>query len=61
MGVDARDLDNDGYPDIVIVALDKETFPIYHNDGKGSFQDVTETSGMTKLTHANGWVLAEHR
>jgi hypothetical protein len=50
MGVDARDLDNDGYPDIVIIALDKETFPIYHNDGKGSFQDVTESSGMTKLT-----------
>jgi hypothetical protein len=50
MGVDARDLDNDGYPDIVIIALDKETFPVYHNDGNGSFQDVTETSGMTKLT-----------
>ena len=29
MGADFRDLDNDGYPDIVIVALDGETFPLY--------------------------------
>ncbi len=47
MGVDFRDLDNDGYPDIVVVALDNETFPIYRNTGKGSFVEVTESSGMT--------------
>jgi hypothetical protein len=50
MGVDAKDLDNDGYPDIVLVALDKETFPIYRNSGKGDFEDVTESSGMTRLS-----------
>jgi hypothetical protein len=50
MGVDFRDLDNDGYPDIVIVALDGETFPIYKNAGKGSFTEVTRESGMTKLS-----------
>jgi len=50
MGVDFRDIDNDGYPDIVIVALDGETFPIYKNDGKGSFTEVTRESGMTKLS-----------
>src|SRR5437016_2120567 len=50
MGVDFRDLDNDGYPDIVIVALDGETFPIYKNTGKGSFIEVTRESGMTKLS-----------
>jgi len=48
MGVDFRDLDNDGYPDIVIVALDGETFPVYKNTGKGSFVEVTRESGMTK-------------
>ena len=47
MGVDARDLDNDGYPDICLVALDNETFPIYRNTGKGNFDDVTAASGMT--------------
>ena len=50
MGTDFRDLDNDGYPDIVIVALDGETFPIYKNDRKGSFTEVTRESGMTKLS-----------
>jgi hypothetical protein len=50
MGVDFRDLDNDGYPDIVIVALDGETFPVYKNTGKGSFTEVTRESGMTKLS-----------
>ena len=50
MGVDFRDLDNDGYPDIVIVALDGETFPIYKNTGKGSFVEVTRESGMTRLS-----------
>jgi enediyne biosynthesis protein E4 len=50
MGVDARDLDNDGYPDIVFVALDKELFPLFRNTGKGGFLDVTESSGMARLT-----------
>jgi len=50
MGVDFRDLDNDGYPDIFIVALDGETFPLYKNTGKGSFVEVTRESGMTRLT-----------
>jgi len=48
MGLDFRDLDNDGYPDIVIVALDGETFPLYKNTGNGSFTEVTRESGMTK-------------
>jgi enediyne biosynthesis protein E4 len=47
MGVDFRDLDNDGYPDIVVVALDNETFPIFRNTGKGNFVEVTQDSGMT--------------
>ncbi|HEX7424052.1 MAG TPA: CRTAC1 family protein [Terriglobales bacterium] len=50
MGVDFRDLDNDGYPDIVVVALDNETFPIYRNTGKASFVEVTGESGMTLLS-----------
>jgi len=50
MGVDFRDLDNDGYPDIFLVALDGETFPLYKNTGKGSFVEVTRESGMTRLT-----------
>ena len=50
MGVDFRDLDNDGYPDIILVALDGETFPLYRNTGKGSFVEVTRESNLTKLS-----------
>ena len=50
MGVDFRDLDNDGLPDLSVAALDNETFPIYRNTGKGGFEEVTQSSGMTMLT-----------
>jgi hypothetical protein len=50
MGTDFRDLDNDGYPDICLVALDHETFPIYRNTGKGTFTEVTQSSGMAALS-----------
>lgn len=50
MGTDFRDLDNDGYPDIFLVALDGETFPLYRNTGKGTFVEVTRESGMTRMS-----------
>ena len=54
MGADFRDLDNDGHPDICVVALDQETFPLYRNTGKGDFVDVTEESGMALLSQTMG-------
>ncbi len=50
MGIDFRDIDNDGYPDIAFVALDNETFPVFRNTGKGDFSDVTQASGMARLS-----------
>jgi hypothetical protein len=50
MGVDFRDLDNDGLPDIALVALDRETFPLFRNLGKRGFADITRTSGMARLS-----------
>jgi hypothetical protein len=46
MGLDFRDFNNDGYPDISYVALNNQTFPLYENTGKGSFRDVTTSSGI---------------
>jgi hypothetical protein len=46
MGLDFRDFNNDGYPDIAYVALNKQTFPIYRNSTKGDFIDVTASSGI---------------
>ena len=50
MGVDFRDLDNDGYPDITLVALDDETFPLFRNTGKGDFIDATGPSRLATLS-----------
>ena len=46
MGLDFRDFNNDGYPDIVFVALNNQTFPLFQNTGKGDFREVTTESGM---------------
>ncbi|WP_204101517.1 CRTAC1 family protein [Occallatibacter savannae] len=48
MGLDFRELSGDGYPDILYVALNKETFPFLENTGKGTFSDITGSSGMTR-------------
>jgi hypothetical protein len=46
MGLDFNDYNNDGYPDIVYVALNNQTFPLLENTGKGDFREVTAPSGM---------------
>ncbi|HZU08473.1 MAG TPA: CRTAC1 family protein [Pseudacidobacterium sp.] len=50
MGLDFRDYNNDGWPDIVFVALNNQTFPVFQNTGKGDFQEVTNASGMRVLS-----------
>jgi hypothetical protein len=56
MGVDLRDIDNDGRPDLFITALANETFPYYRNLGKGLFTDVTYQSRVGSATLAlSGW------
>ena len=56
MGVDFRDYDNDGLPDIGVTALAGETFPLFRNDGKGFFTDATFVSGLSVLSAPrSGW------
>jgi hypothetical protein len=56
MGVDARDIDNDGREDIWVVANATETFPLFRNLGKGLLMDVTYPSGIGRQTMAaTGW------
>ena len=52
MGVDFRDLNNDGLEDVALVALRLETFPIFQNNGDGTFTDVTARSGMALLSNS---------
>jgi hypothetical protein len=54
MGSDFRDIDNDGYPDIVFVALPTETFPLYRNTGKGYFEDASASSRLNWFSRTMG-------
>jgi enediyne biosynthesis protein E4 len=56
MGSDFRDYDNDGLPDVAVAALAGETFPVFHNEGKGLFRDAGYLSRMGRLSNSrSGW------
>ncbi len=58
MGVDFRDYDNDGRPDIVITDLAKQVYALYHNDGNGSFSYRSLQAGLGTLSAgSSGWGL----
>jgi hypothetical protein len=56
MGADFRDYDNDGKPDLVVTGLNSETFPVFRNQGDGTFRDATFSSQVARLTNTrSGW------
>ena len=50
MGVDFRDINNDGKPDIFETAMHGDSFPLYINSGNGFFEDATLTSHLHAAT-----------
>ena len=56
MGVDFRDVRNNGRPDIWMTAIEKETFPFYSNSGNGRFAVKTTGAGLAMDTfEMSGW------
>jgi hypothetical protein len=56
MGTDFQDYDNDGWEDVHVTALAGETFPLFHNDGRGAFVEKTQPSGIAAATvKTSGW------
>jgi hypothetical protein len=56
MGIEFRDFDNDGLPDIWHTATELETIPLFRNRGAGIFIDVTGRSGLARPTlEMSGW------
>lgn len=49
MGTDFRDFDNDGVPDIVFAALQRQTFPLFRGLGGRGFVEVTAATGLREL------------
>ena len=55
MGVAVGDIDLDGNLDIFKTNFADDTNVLYHNDGKGNFDDVTIHSGLGVETRYVGW------
>jgi hypothetical protein len=56
MGVDFRDLNEDGRPDIFVTALSGEAFPLYLNTADGYFAPSTYRAGLGFATiQMSGW------
>jgi enediyne biosynthesis protein E4 len=55
MGVDFRDYDNDGWPDVFITDLAMQSWALFHNV-KGQFEYASEMSGIEKISRQHsGW------
>lgn len=50
MGVAAGDYDNDGRTDLFVTTFANDNYVLYHNDGKGSFSDLSFQSGIGERT-----------
>lgn len=56
MGVDFKDIDNDGWDDLWHTAIEGESFPLFKNRGTGDFVEITGTSGLGHATRdMSGW------
>ena len=56
MGVVFQDYDNDGRPDVIVTTLPRQTYAVFHNDGKGSFSDRGLQTGLNMMSGVtSGW------
>ena len=55
MGVDFKDVDNDGRPDIWHTAVENESFPLFQNRGDGQFWERTFQMHLLGTRDMSGW------
>ena len=55
MGSDFRDINNDGRPDVWYTAVEYQSFPLLINNGDGTFDDLTQRSGLQATKQMSGW------
>jgi len=56
MGVDAADLDQDGWQDLFVSNVDQEMYSLYRNNHDLTFDDIAGRAGIAKVTRLmSGW------
>jgi len=50
MGVDAEDVDGDGYQDLFVTNFSQQTNAFWHNNGDGTFDETTYQLGLGKVS-----------
>jgi hypothetical protein len=56
MGADARDYDNDGWPDVFYNNLKAQIWALFQNSGAGNFRYASPRTGIAKLSRTlSGW------
>lgn len=58
MGVDAADLDGDGWDELFVANVDQELFSLYGNNQDETFKDISHAHGIAQATRLlSGWGL----
>ncbi|MFL6463140.1 MAG: CRTAC1 family protein [Bryobacteraceae bacterium] len=58
MGVDAADINGDGWQDLFVANVDQEMFSVYQNNKDETFRDVAHGAGVAQATRLlSGWGL----
>jgi hypothetical protein len=57
MGVDAADVEQNGWMDLFVANVDHEGYALYHNNKDESFDDIAQPSGMAVTSMMSGWGL----
>ncbi|HLH04646.1 MAG TPA: CRTAC1 family protein [Bryobacteraceae bacterium] len=58
MGVDAADVNDDGWQDLFVANVDQEMFSVYQNNKDETFRDTAHTQGVAQATRLlSGWGL----
>jgi hypothetical protein len=58
MGVDAADINGDGWQDLFVANVDQEMFSVYQNNKDETFRDVAHKEGVAQATRLlSGWGL----
>ena len=50
MGIDAEDVDDDGYQDVFVTNFSQETNAFWHNNGDGTFDEVTYDLNLGRIS-----------